>query len=115
MSMSLGRQLKRLRKLKGWTQTEASERSGIDIRNLSRYETDSVTPRRGTLEKLAEVYDVAIEELLEVAVEKEPLISDPELLEQFQQISQLAEEDRSALKRIINAVIVKSRVHSLTG
>lgn len=55
---------------------------------------------------------------MEVAVEKEPLISDPELLElleQFQQISQLAEEDRSALKRIINAVIVKSRGHSLRG
>lgn len=113
--MSLGAEIKKQRKLKGWTQIEMSQQSGIDVRNLSRYETDVVQPRRGTLEKLAEVFGVPVEEFLEVAASSNELtISDPELYEQFQQVAELDEEDRSALKRIISAVLVKNRVHSLT-
>jgi len=114
--MSLGQEIKKQRKLRGWTQGELSEQSGIDVRNLSRYETDTVQPRKKTLEKLAEVFEVPVEELLELSVTAQELnIPDPELYEQFQQIAELNEEDRSALKRIIQAVLVKNKIHSLTG
>jgi transcriptional regulator with XRE-family HTH domain len=114
--MSLGAEIKKHRKLKGWTQIELSQQSGIDVRNLSRYETDVVQPRRGTLEKLAEVFDVAVDSFLEKAANGNGAlaISDPELYEQFQQVAELNDEDRSALKRIISAVLVKNRIHSLT-
>jgi transcriptional regulator with XRE-family HTH domain len=113
--MSLGAEIKKHRKLKGWTQIELSQESGIDVRNLSRYETDTVQPRRSTVEKLAEVFGVSVESFLEVAASSNGLnISDPELYEQFQQVAELNEEDRSALKRIISAVLVKNRIHSLT-
>ena len=115
--MSLGQEIKKQRKLRGWTQAELSEESGIDVRNLSRYETDTVQPRKKTLAKLAEIFDVPLEELLELSATTSQQIDipDPELYEQFQQIAELNEEDRSALKRIIQAVLVKNQIHSLTG
>ncbi len=113
--MSLGAEIKKQRKLKGWTQIELGEQSGIDVRNLSRYETDTVQPRRATLEKLAEVFGIDVDGFLEITANSNSLtISDPELYEQFQQVAELDEEDRSALKRIISAVLVKNRIHSLT-
>ncbi len=114
--MSLGQEIKKQRKLRGWPQSELSEQSGIDVRNLSRYETDTVQPRKKTLIKLAEVFSVPVEELLDLsAVSQQIDIPDPELYEQFQQVAELNEEDRSALKRIIQAVLVKNQIHSLTG
>jgi len=115
--MSLGKEIKLQRRRKGWTQSELSKQSGIDIRNLSRYETDTVQPRRKTLSKLAEIFSVPLEELLELSASniRGPEISDPELYEQFQEIERLNDDDKSALKRIIQAVLVKNRVHNLTG
>ena len=114
--MSLGKELKKQRTRKGLTQAELAAESGIDIRNLSRYETDTVQPRRATLEKLAEVYEIPVDDLAElVATSEEIVISDPELYEQFKQVAELNEADRSALKRIISAVLVKNQIHGLTG
>lgn len=113
--MSLGAAIKKHRRLKGITQSELSQQSGVDVRNLSRYETDLVQPRRSNLEKIAEVLQVPLDELLEVSTKNDEInISDPELYEQFQQVARLNEEDLAALKRIISAVLVKNRIHSLT-
>lgn len=115
--MSLGAAIKKHRRRKGWTQIELSQHSGVDVRNLSRYETDLVQPRKSNLEKIADVLEVPLDELLEVSTSgkgDEIKIADPELYEQFQQVAELNDEDRSALKRIISAVLVKNRIHSLT-
>jgi len=37
-------------------------------------------------------------------------IDDPELLEQFQRISQLKEEDRVTIKNVIKAIIMKNQM-----
>ena len=41
-------------------------------------------------------------------------IRDPELLDQFRQIDRLNDSDKAALKRIIQAVIIKNQVQDLT-
>ena len=63
----------------------------------------------------AKVFNVPVESLLELSAGSQELdIPDPELYEQFQKIAELNEEDRFALKRIIQAVLVKNQIHSLT-
>ena len=112
--MSLGEQLKKLRKTRGWTQAQLSKKTGIDKRNLSRYETDTVRPRRTMLEKLADVFEVDADELESIST-NQLTIQDPELFEQFRMVEQLGEEDKKAIKCLINAVLVKNKVHKLTS
>ena len=114
--MTTGQQIRKLRVARGLTQSQLGDRIGIDGRNITRYESDRVRPRKDMLQKLAEALEVSVEQLAARSPNMaSTLLEDPELLEQFQQIQLLNEEDRFVLKKIINAVIIKSRVHSLTG
>jgi len=64
MTNSIGMQLKRYRKLKGWSQLTAANRIGVSNTVLSNYERDYRTPDPETLKKIAEVYDVSVDNLL---------------------------------------------------
>jgi transcriptional regulator with XRE-family HTH domain len=50
--MSLGENIRRLRKQKGWTQTDLAERAGVRIAHISNMEQDQGDPKLSTLRKL---------------------------------------------------------------
>lgn len=54
--MSLGENIRRLRREKGWTQSDLSERTGIKINHLSRLEQDEGDPKASTINKLIEAF-----------------------------------------------------------
>ncbi|MBI3928941.1 MAG: helix-turn-helix transcriptional regulator [Armatimonadetes bacterium] len=113
--MTLGQRIRQLRVERGWTQAELGQLAGMDGRNVTRYETDKVRPRKSMLKRLADAFDVSVDELEEAALVPELPIEDAELLHQFRMVARLNDEDKTALKRIISAVLVKNQVHSLTG
>lgn len=61
---SLGSNLKKARKKRGWTQTQLAVESGISFRGLQDIETGKRFPRTGTLDALAGALGVSSEELL---------------------------------------------------
>ncbi|KKB75320.1 MULTISPECIES: helix-turn-helix domain-containing protein [Bacillus] len=60
----LGIKLKEAREKKGLKQIEAAKKLGISNGTLSGYERDYRDPDTETLKKMAELYDVSIDELL---------------------------------------------------
>lgn len=68
---TLGERLRKSRERKGLTQTEASRRSNINNKTLSRYENDGTKPDPETLKVLAELYDVTTDFLLGLDGNKE--------------------------------------------
>lgn len=91
--MNLGENIKRLRKAKGLTQGELSEKIGKSLRQVQKYEADEVAPtlsrmsisnyERGdrepqvsTMEIIAQALEVTVPELLgypETQIIKEPM------------------------------------------
>lgn len=63
--MQIGNKLKELRISEGLTQQELSVRLGISRVNYSRYETDKVRPDYETLIKLADFYNVSLDEIFD--------------------------------------------------
>lgn len=59
--MTIGKQLKNLRKSQKMTQQYVSDRVGITRATLSNYEIDRRTPDLKTLQKLAECYNVGLD------------------------------------------------------
>lgn len=59
--MSIGKKLKTLRKGRGLTQFELSEKVGLSRATLSNYETDRRTPHLPELRVLAEFYGVSLD------------------------------------------------------
>lgn len=63
--MQIGNKLKELRISEGLTQQELSMKLGISRVNYTRYETDKVRPDYETLIKLADFYNVSLDEIFD--------------------------------------------------
>jgi transcriptional regulator with XRE-family HTH domain len=114
-SMSFARNLATFRKEKGLTQEDLVKRSGVAISQIRRYEADKSSPTLDVVTRLARALGVSLDELVfdkatGVAAGK---IMDRELLEQFEMVSALDEEERQAVKRILEGVIVKHQVEKM--
>ncbi|MBE5744167.1 MAG: helix-turn-helix transcriptional regulator [Clostridiales bacterium] len=63
VDMKIGNKLKELRLSENLTQEQLSEKVGVSRVNYTRYETDKVRPDYETLIKLADFYDVSLDEI----------------------------------------------------
>ena len=63
--IKIGKTLKNLRKAEKLTQEELAKKLNISRVNYTRYETDAVRPDYETLIKIADFYDVSLDELFE--------------------------------------------------
>ena len=63
--MSLAQKIVQIRKMKGFSQEELSDKAGISLRTLQRIEKGETEPRGHTLRALTEVLEVPIEELMD--------------------------------------------------
>ena len=62
--MKLGEKIAQLRKDKNMTQSELAEKMCITDKAVSKWERNLSSPDIRTIKKLAEVFDVSIEELM---------------------------------------------------
>jgi len=113
--VSFGRNLANFRKEKGLTQEDLVKRSGVAISQIRRYEADKSSPTLDVVARLARALGVSLDELAfdkttGVAASK---LMDRELLEQFEMVSALDEDERQAVKRILEGVIVKHQVEKM--
>ena len=113
--MSFGKNLAKFRKQRGLTQEELVKLSGVGISQIRRYETDKSTPSLDATIRLVKALGVSIDEMVfdkTTAIASNKII-DRELLEQFEMISYMDEEERSLVKKILEGVIVKNQVEKL--
>jgi transcriptional regulator with XRE-family HTH domain len=113
--MPFGKNLSRFRKEKGLTQEDLVKKSGVAISQIRRYEADKSSPTLDVITRLAKALGTSLDELV---FDKDKGIAasrlmDRELLEQFEMISLLEEEERQAVKRILEGVIVKHQVEKM--
>jgi transcriptional regulator with XRE-family HTH domain len=113
--VDIGSRIRKLRKEKDWTQKELGNRTGIDYRNVTKYETGSIKPSVKALKRFADAFEISVDELIHDANEISPeiLIQDKELLRQFRDIEKLPEDDKAAAKRILDALIMKQQLQEL--
>jgi transcriptional regulator with XRE-family HTH domain len=94
---------------------ESFYRGGVAISQIRRYEADKSSPTLDVVTRLARALGVSLDELAfdkttGVAASK---LMDRELLEQFEMVSALDEDERQAVKRILEGVIVKHQVEKM--
>jgi transcriptional regulator with XRE-family HTH domain len=113
--MTLGEKIRSLRVVRKWSQDDLGEKLGIDGRHISRYENDHVKPRQRVLQKMAELFETPLEQLLATNPPGTASITvqDPELRGYIEQIETLDAEDRLVVKRILKMMVTNKRVQSL--
>ena len=113
--MSFGRNLAKYRKEKGLTQVDLVKLSGVAISQIRRYETNKSSPTLDVIVKLSKALGVSIDEMVfnkatGVAANK---IMDRELLDQFETISSMSEDEKYVVKKMLEGVIVKHQVEKV--
>ena len=98
---------KELRKDNKLTQQELARRVQISHPQIVRYETKGVQPPADVLARLADVFDVSIDYLVngDKSEKAQQTIKDAELIKNFKQLDQLPEEEKKTILRVLNALI----------
>ncbi|MBW1804286.1 MAG: helix-turn-helix transcriptional regulator [Deltaproteobacteria bacterium] len=112
MTISYGKNLVKFRKEKGLTQEDLVKLSGVGISQIRRYETEKSAPSLDVIIRLVKALGVSIDEIVfdKATAVAENRIMDRELLEQFEMVSSLEEEERRMVKRVLEGVIVRNQM-----
>jgi len=113
--MKLGSTITKLRQQKGWTHAELAQRLGMHPNHVGRWEKNQMRPRSKTLEKLAELFEVRLEELIasEGEVSAQLAKEDPELAELVTQIPSLDQDEKAALRLFLRSMLTCRQIENL--
>lgn len=113
--MTLGQKLRTLRAEKGLSQAALEEISGVNSKLLSKYENERIVPTADTLRKIAQALQISADYLIFENAPKNGIsqLNDLELFEKFQEVERMPVENRTMIKNMIDALIIKSKVESV--
>lgn len=66
---SIASQIKKLRKSRGWTQPQLADQLSVSKQTISNWETGIKVPRMGSLQKLADLFNVKIGEITNASID----------------------------------------------
>jgi transcriptional regulator with XRE-family HTH domain len=105
---SLGDRLQQLRKTAGWTQKQLAERLGVDWSVIRNYEHGLSQPPAFALHKLANVFNVSVDYLVDGQNQRTEMFHDKELLEFCLRADGLDLIRRGLLKEFIDTLLLKA-------
>ena len=108
---TFGQRLARLRKARGYTQTELGGLVGLSQRLMTYYERESGRPPGHLLPQLAKILGVNVDVLLGVeGVREPPPPKHTRLWRKLREVEQLPEADRKVVLRFVDALLTKQRL-----
>jgi len=109
--MSIGENIKRIRKEKGVLQKEAAATVGLNGSNYNRMENGHREPTVAALKKLSELFGVSTDYLIDPDTDlpKEVIIEDKTAQEQLRLIAELDEDDKQVIFKMIDTMLTKKK------
>lgn len=100
--MTISERIRLTRQQKKLSQVELAEKSGVNLKSLSRYELGTSIPPADVLKALADALDVSADALL---TDNMTTVKDIELLRKFEVIQELSGESRTVVNSFLDMVI----------
>ena len=100
--MTIAERIRLIRQQRKLSQTELAEKSGVNLKSLSRYELGTSVPPADVLKELADALEVSADALLTDDV---ATVKDTELLRKFEVIQEISGEARSVINTFLDMVI----------
>jgi len=104
------KKLKELRKQKGISQDELADLVGVHKSHVSRYERGLALPSIEVAQKIANILEVSIDEL--VSGDAGVSTKDKELAKLFEKIATFDEQKKLIVKELLSAFIFKTEIQS---
>jgi len=109
--MSIGKNIKNIREQKGLMQKEVAAVADMQASNYSKIESGQRDISVEALDRIAQFFGMTVDEVihLEDSVPVPVRVEDKTANEKLQMISQLDEEDKHAVYRIIDGMLTKNK------
>lgn len=107
---SFGNKLAECRKAKNLSQKELAEIFSTSHTTIGKYERDEMTPSIEAAKKLAKILDTTVGYLLG-ETNKADLFKDPKMLQRFQDISNLPDNEKNSLLLTIDNFIKAAKIN----
>lgn len=109
---SFGQRLKEVREAKGFTKEKFGKLVKIHYSQIGRYERNEASPSADALKKMANALDVSTDYLMngttaDLAAEN---INDKALINQFNRISELSEDSKAVVSKLIDAFLFQQEM-----
>lgn len=103
----LGKRIQELRKQIGLTQAQLAAKIDVSHTQLTRYESKDIQPPADVLQRLASIFDVSIDYLVNgnKSDKVEQTLKDAELIKQFKQLDHMPEEEKKSILKVLSALI----------
>ena len=110
---SFGERLARLRKARGYTQTELGEILDLSQRMMTYYEREDGRPPAHLLGRMAEALGVSVDELLGLKpVADKPAPRNTRLWRKLREIEKLPAGDRQAVIKLVDGMLARHKLNS---
>ncbi len=100
--MTIAERIRLYRQQKGFSQAELAERSAVNNKSLSRYELGSSIPPADALKNIADALGISSDALLNDDIVS---IKDKDLLQKFEVIQEMNDEDKAIVTRFLDLTI----------
>ncbi len=110
---AFGERLKHLRNQKGWTQKELASKVEIGFSQFNKYEMGLHIPSLEKLIQLAELLDSTLDYLLTGDSNDQGNLHDTRLAKRFKELERFQAEDKEAIIRILDGMIIKNKTQSV--
>lgn len=109
--------MRALRVERNLQQQEIARSAGIHPIQYGRYERGDSTPTADVLKRVADVFEVSSDYLLygSSSSAAKANFEDRELLQLFQEIARFPDEEKRAVKNVLDAFVVRRKVHNITA
>ena len=109
--MCLGKVIKKIREQKGMLQKQVAVELNIGTTNYNKLENGNREPSVKELQKLAALFDMTVDNVLnfEGEIPKEVSLEDKTEIEQLKLIQQLDKDDKQTVLKIINTMLTKAK------
>ncbi len=110
--VSVGKNIKKIREQKGLMQKEVASIANMQASNYSKIESGQRDVSVEALNKIAQFFGMKVDEIIHFENAKSPIpikMEDKTANEKVQLISQLDEEDKHAVYRIIDGMLTKNK------
>lgn len=115
--MSIGNKLKQLRQERGWSQAQLAKKLDVHQKQISGYERNLHVPKTDVIVKIARLFNISLDYLVQDERDDLPAvkIGDRDLLRRLEKIDRLSEHDKTTIKEILDAFILKNQFQRLAS
>jgi transcriptional regulator with XRE-family HTH domain len=109
---SIGKNIKTIREQKGLMQKEVAATANMQASNYSKIESGQRDISVEALDKIARLFGMTVDEIIHFEDRRKPApvkVEDKTATEKIQLISQLDEDDKIAVYRIIDGMLTKNK------